>query len=58
MGVLMSASATLSGVVTTEMLSGVMDEIIAVLPIVMPVSISFMAIRKGIRFVLGAIAKA
>lgn len=55
---LVEASASLSGVVTADMLSGVLNEVLALLPVVMPVSISFMAIRKGIRFVLGALSRA
>lgn len=55
---LVEASASLSSVVTADMLSGVLSEVLALLPVVMPVSISFMAIRKGIRFVLGALSRA
>lgn len=55
---LVEASASLSSVVTADMLSGVLNEVLALLPVVMPVSISFMAIRKGIRFVLGALSRA
>ena len=53
-----SEALKLSEVVTSDMLYGVMDEILGLLPVVMPVSISFMAIRKGIKFVLGALARA
>ena len=41
----------LSKVITAEMLGGVMDEITGLLPIVIPVMIGFIAIRKGIAFV-------
>ena len=40
----------LPGIVTAEMLEGVLDEITGMLPIVIPVMIGFIAIRKGIAF--------
>ncbi len=48
-----TADAVLSGVITNSMLQGVLDEVTAMLPILIPVLISFMAIRKGISFVMG-----
>lgn len=41
----------LSNIVTAEMLAGVLDEITGLLPVVIPVMIGFIAIRKGIAFV-------
>ncbi len=41
----------LSSIVTADMLKGVLNEITGLLPIVIPVMISFIAIRKGIAFV-------
>lgn len=40
----------LNGIVTGEMLAGVLNEITGLLPIVIPVMITFIAIRKGIAF--------
>lgn len=40
----------LSDIVTTVMLQGVLNEITGLLPIVIPVMITFIAIRKGIAF--------
>lgn len=40
----------LSKTVTAEMLGGVLDEITGLLPIVIPVMIGFIAVRKGIAF--------
>ena len=40
------------------MLSGVLDEVVALLPVVLPVSIGFIALRKGISFVLDALHSA
>lgn len=41
----------LKDIVTAEMLNGVLGEITGLLPIVIPVMITFIAIRKGIAFV-------
>lgn len=41
----------LDTIITSEMLSGVLDEITGLLPIVLPVMIGFIALRKGIAFV-------
>lgn len=41
----------LSTVVTAEMLSGVLDEVVALLPVCIPVMIGFIALRKGIGFI-------
>mgnify|MGYP004495558465 FL=1 len=47
-----SSSATvLSTVITSKMLQGVLDEILGVLPVCIPVMISFIALRKGIAFI-------
>ena len=44
------ATTVLSSIVTGSMLSGVLNEITSLLPIVIPVMITFIAIRKGIAF--------
>lgn len=46
-----ASNTVLSGIVTADMCSGVLSEITGLLPIVIPVMISFIAIRKGISFV-------
>ena len=51
----MDAATGLSAVVTAEMLSGVLDEVVALLPVAIPVMIGFIALRKGI-FALGEVA--
>lgn len=43
--------SVLSSVVTAELLGGVLDEIVGLLPVCLPVMISFIALRKGIGFV-------
>lgn len=45
-----TATTILSDVVTAGTLDGVLDEILGLLPIVIPVLIGFIAIRKGISF--------
>lgn len=51
-------TGVLSKVVTQEMMSGVLDEIIGVLPVCLPVMITFIGIRKGISFVTGVLRAA
>ena len=46
-----TVTTVLSGIVTSNMLQGVLTEITSLLPVVIPTMISFIAIRKGIAFV-------
>lgn len=41
----------LKTVVTADMLGGVLDEVIGLLPIALPVIIGFIGLRKGISFI-------
>lgn len=41
----------LKTIVTADMLGGVLDEVVGVLPICIPVLITFIALRKGIGFI-------
>lgn len=41
----------LTDVITAEMLGGVLNEIVGILPVCIPVMITFIALRKGIAFV-------
>lgn len=41
----------LKTVVTADMLGGVLNEVVGVLPICIPVLITFIALRKGISFI-------
>ena len=45
----------LSSVVNAEMLGGVLDEIVGLLPVVIPVMIGFIGLRKGISFLQGVL---
>ena len=51
MPMVLTAATGLAGVVTADMLGGVLDEIVALLPVVLPVMIGFIGLRKGISFV-------
>lgn len=51
-------SNSLSGIVTSEMLTGVLDEVVGLLPVCIPVMIGFIALRKGIGFIRGILKSA
>lgn len=56
---LLAAEATgLAKIINADMLGGVLDEIVALLPVAIPVMISFIALRKGIAFVRGILQSA
>ena len=40
----------LADVVTEEMISGVFDQILGLLPVLLPVSVTFIGFRKGLSF--------
>lgn len=47
----METTGVLAKVVTADLLGGVLDEIVSLLPVCIPVMIGFIALRKGISFV-------
>ena len=51
-------ATVLSPIVTADLLNGVFDEIVALLPVCIPVMVSFLAIRKGISFIRGIVQAA
>ena len=53
-----TAASTLATVVQANDLQGVFTEILGLLPIVIPVLIGFIAIRKGISFLQGILHSA
>ena len=53
-----AAATGLADVVNAEMLSGVLDQVVALLPVCIPVMIGFIALRKGISFVQGILHSA
>ena len=48
----------LSSIITADMLSGVLSEVLGLLPTILPVMIGFIALRKGISFVLNMLHSA
>lgn len=53
-----NAATVLDQTIKADMVNGVLDEVVAVIPTVIPVAITFIAIRKGISFVLGLLRSA
>lgn len=55
-------SATTSNSVATAIsgtdLSGILNEIISLLPVVLPVVVGFIGVRKGISFLIGSLRRA
>lgn len=51
-------ATNLSEVVTADMMNGVLDQVIGLLPVVIPVMIGFIALRKGISFIQGILHSA
>lgn len=45
-----TASSGLSKIVTADMMQGVLSEITGLLPVVIPVMVGFIGLRKGISF--------
>ncbi len=56
--VTMEATTVLDKTITGTMVQGVLNEVVAIIPTIIPVAISFIAIRKGISFVLGMLRSA
>lgn len=54
----MEGGTVLSKIVTADVVGGVLDEIVGLLPVVLPVMIGFIALRKGISFVMGLLHSA
>lgn len=46
-----TTTGVLSTVITSSMLEGVLNEILGILPVCVPVMITFIALRKGIAFI-------
>ena len=48
----------LSTIVTADMLNGVLTQITGLLPVVLPVMVTFIGLRKGISFLQGVLHSA
>ena len=55
---LTTTAADLSSIVTADMVGGVLNQIMGLLPVVLPAMITFLGIRKGISFVMGMLHSA
>ena len=54
----MEAAGVLQGIITAEMVSVVLYEIVGLLPVIIPVMIGFIGLRKGISFLQGVLHSA
>lgn len=50
--------ADLSTIVTADMMNGVLTQITGLLPVVLPVMVTFIGLRKGISFLQGVLHSA
>lgn len=48
----------LTDIVTAEMCKGVLNEVVGLLPVVVPVSIGYIALRKGLGFLFQSLRSA
>ena len=53
-----ATTGVLSAIVSADMISGVLDEIVGLLPVIVPVMIGFIGLRKGISFLQGVLHSA
>lgn len=53
-----ASETVLNTIITGEMAGGVLNEVLALLPILIPVMIGFIGIRKGIAFFQGVLHRA
>ena len=53
-----TTSAVVAGVVTSAMLQGVQQEIVGMIPVILPVAITILGIRKAISFLFGTMRSA
>ena len=53
-----AAATDLSKIVTSEMMNGVLQQILDLLPVVLPVMVGFIGLRKGISFIQGVLHSA
>lgn len=60
-GLVLTGTST-AGTVATEIanvdLSGILQEVVSLLPVVLPTIVAFLGIRKGISFLIGSLRRA
>lgn len=57
-GAAVTTAQHLADMVTVDMLQGVLAEVLGMLPVVIPVTIGFIAVRKGLAFLFQSLRKA
>lgn len=55
---LAETTTILNGVITASVLQGVFNEIVGLIPVVVPTIVGFLAVRKGLAFAIGAVRRA
>lgn len=55
---MITSTLILKDLVTAEVLKGALAEVVGLLPVIIPVSIGYIGIRKGVSFLLGMIRRA
>ena len=59
---LVLTSSTISNSVATAVngvdMSGILNEVLSLLPVVLPILIAFLGVRKGISFLIGSLRRA
>ena len=53
-----TTAVMLGDIVTADMLGGVLEQVIDLLPVILPVMITFLGLRKGISFVMSMLHSA
>ena len=54
----MTETAIVANAIKDVTLTGVLTEVTALIPVVLPVAIGFLAVRKGISFLMGTLQNA
>ena len=58
MSAFLTVTSELASIVTAEMMQGVLTEVKGLLPVIIPVMVGFIGLRKGISFLTGALHSA
>lgn len=53
-----TTAVMLGDLITADMLGGVLEQVIDLLPVILPVMITFLGLRKGISFVMSMLHSA
>lgn len=53
-----TTAGTVASVISNVDLSGILQEVVDLLPVVLPTIVAFLGIRKGISFLIGSLRRA